>query len=248
MFKLQQMKKVDLDLFNRLIDHFEQMNFDGSRMLVIGLHIPNPKQVEEMKREIQGTSTTMVEAWKLKREKIMKALGFDETNRLRSSTTTHNTLLSPMSRGSLHARYSEMIELEANRESLQEDSYSSVQDSNTAAVDLKKEKDVMNNGGGGGGGGDGGGVSRHSASNNTPPSLFYRADEIGTSVNPSREMSTTEMTDIKSRSAKKEKVTFQVATATESGNQTRTTTTATTTSKEVEVSDFNVIKGETSEI
>jgi hypothetical protein len=243
MFKLQQMKKVDLDLFNRLIDHFEQMNFDGSRMLVIGLHIPNPKQVEEMKREIQGTSTTMVEAWKLKREKIMKALGFDETNRLRSSTTTHNTLLSPMSRGSLHARYSEMIELEANRESLQvvQDNYSSVQDSNTAAVDLKQEEEVVNHISGSVSGSVSG-VSRQSASNNnTAPSLFYRADELGTSVNPSREKSTTEMTDIKSRSAKKEKVTFQAA----AENETRTTT---ATSKEVEVSDFNVIKGETSEI
>jgi hypothetical protein len=75
MFKLQQMKKVDLDLFNRLIDHFEQMNFDGSRMLVIGLHIPNPKQVEEMKREIQGTSTTMVEAWEVETREDNESTG-----------------------------------------------------------------------------------------------------------------------------------------------------------------------------
>jgi hypothetical protein len=159
-----------------------------------------------------------------------------------------------MSRGSLHARYSEMIELEANRESLQvvQDNYSSVQDSNTAAVDLKKKEEEVVNHISVSVCGSVSGVSRQSASNNTAPSLFYRADELGTSVNPSREKSTTEMTDIKSRSAKKEKVTFQVAATTgdkAAENETRTTTTtATTTSKEVEVSDFNVIKGETSEI
>jgi hypothetical protein len=80
MFKLQQMQKVDTDLLNRLIDRFEQMDNDNNRMLIVGLHIPNPKQVEEMKREIQGTSTTMVEAWKLKRDKMRKLLGYDENN------------------------------------------------------------------------------------------------------------------------------------------------------------------------
>lgn len=91
MFKLQQMKKVDLDVVNRLIDHFEEMDFDDTRMLVIGLHIPNEKQAAEMKREIKGTNISLIDAWKIKREKIMKDLGFDDNNRLRSST------ISPMS-------------------------------------------------------------------------------------------------------------------------------------------------------
>jgi hypothetical protein len=86
MFKLQQMQKVDKSLMNRLIDHFEEMDFDDTRMLVIGLHIPNAHQAEDMKHEIQGTNKTLMDAWKIKKQGIMEDLGFDENNRLRSNT------------------------------------------------------------------------------------------------------------------------------------------------------------------
>jgi hypothetical protein len=76
------MQNIDKQILNRLIDHFEEMDFDGTRMLVIGLHIPSKQQAEEMKLEIKNTNMTLKEAWEIKKKKLMQDLGYDENNKL----------------------------------------------------------------------------------------------------------------------------------------------------------------------
>jgi hypothetical protein len=78
------MQNIDNQILNRLIDHFEEMDFDGTRMLVIGLHIPSKQQAEEMKLEIKNTNMTLKEAWEIKKKKLMQDLGYNENNKLAS--------------------------------------------------------------------------------------------------------------------------------------------------------------------
>eukprot|EP00615_Pteridomonas_danica_P000440 CAMPEP_0114366096 /NCGR_PEP_ID=MMETSP0101-20121206/28973_1 /TAXON_ID=38822 ORGANISM="Pteridomonas danica, Strain PT" /NCGR_SAMPLE_ID=MMETSP0101 /ASSEMBLY_ACC=CAM_ASM_000211 /LENGTH=897 /DNA_ID=CAMNT_0001514893 /DNA_START=224 /DNA_END=2914 /DNA_ORIENTATION=+ len=86
-FKLQQMQRLDTKLLNRLMDQFDEIDFDNTRMLLIGVHIPNEAQTLEMQREIKGTKLTMIEAWEAKKAKIMTELGFDENGKLKASVS-----------------------------------------------------------------------------------------------------------------------------------------------------------------
>ena len=69
MFKLQQLKCVDMDILHRLCDRFRQLDIDRTGVLKVGVHVPSAQQVKDMQEEIKDTKKTIVDAWKEKQER-----------------------------------------------------------------------------------------------------------------------------------------------------------------------------------
>jgi len=88
------MQKVDKQIVTMLIDHFEELDVEGSRLLKVGLHIPSKQQAEEMKLEIKNTNKmTLKEAWNIKKKKLMQELGYDENNKLASRVSLRKAVV-----------------------------------------------------------------------------------------------------------------------------------------------------------
>jgi len=66
LFKLQQMLKVDMDMLERLLDRFHDLDSGGEGSLDVGLEIPSAAQVREMQRIAADNpeGATLAEMWK----------------------------------------------------------------------------------------------------------------------------------------------------------------------------------------
>jgi hypothetical protein len=72
LFKLQQMLKVDMNMLERLIDRFHELDSGGEGSLDVGLEVPSAAQVKEMQRIATETPDlgTVVDMWKDVRAKL----------------------------------------------------------------------------------------------------------------------------------------------------------------------------------
>jgi len=58
---------LDEVMLRRLTNRFSELDVEKRRLLIIGQHIPSAAQVKKMKKTVEGTSTTLIDAWKTMR-------------------------------------------------------------------------------------------------------------------------------------------------------------------------------------
>ena len=71
LFKLQQMQKVDVDMLDRLLDRFAELDEEGEGALDIGTDVPSAEQVKEMQRVVDATGLTLPEYWRQMQPEIL---------------------------------------------------------------------------------------------------------------------------------------------------------------------------------
>ena len=72
LFKLQQMMAVDVDILNRLIKRFDELDVDRSRLLRVGEEIPSAEMVAEMQETMEKTGESLQSQWKHKRSELVE--------------------------------------------------------------------------------------------------------------------------------------------------------------------------------
>jgi len=55
---------LDDIMLRRLTNRFSELDVEKRRLLIIGQHIPSAEQVKEMQKAVEGTSKTLIQAWK----------------------------------------------------------------------------------------------------------------------------------------------------------------------------------------
>ena len=58
---------LDDIMLRRLTNRFSELDVEKRRLLIIGQHIPSAAQVKRMQKAVEGTSTTLIDAWKTMR-------------------------------------------------------------------------------------------------------------------------------------------------------------------------------------
>ena len=58
------MQMLDDIMLRRLTNRFSELDVEKRRLLIIGQHIPSAEQVKEMQKAVEGTSKTLIQAWK----------------------------------------------------------------------------------------------------------------------------------------------------------------------------------------
>ena len=76
LFKLQQMRRVDQDLLDRLSQRFDALDVEANGLLQIGVEVPSAEQVGDMQKAVKGTGKTLIQAWAEMKPDLIRKYGY----------------------------------------------------------------------------------------------------------------------------------------------------------------------------
>jgi hypothetical protein len=79
-FKLRQMQAVDADVLNMLMDHFEELDINNTKSLIIGVNIPSKDQLIELEATVKDPNKEHEKvnaAWRKMKSVVLAEMGLE---------------------------------------------------------------------------------------------------------------------------------------------------------------------------